>query len=100
VGDLDPLRVVGQFPLRFARSLLRLAVVLIPLYLVVLYVAGLVSDWLSDFSGLDARLGIVAVLVCAVLGTLLVIPTDGEIPVILALSAAGVLAGLRFWLLT
>jgi len=91
-GDPDPIRL-GQFPLRFARSLLRLAVVLIPLYLVVLYVVGFFSGWLSDFAGLDARLGIVAVLVCAVIGTLLVIPTGGEIPVILALTAVGVGAG-------
>lgn len=91
-GDSDP-DLVRQFPLRFARSLLRLAVVLIPLYLVVLYVVGLISGWLSDFSGLDARLGIVAVVVCAGVGTLLVIPTGGEIPVILALTAAGVGVG-------
>ncbi|MGH3282227.1 MAG: permease, partial [Trebonia sp.] len=75
------------------RSLLRLAVILIPIYVVVLYVLGFFSGWLSDFSGLDARLGIVAVLICAVIGTLLVIPTGGEIPVILALTAAGVTAG-------
>jgi hypothetical protein len=67
--------------------------VLIPLYLIVLYVVGFFSGWLSDFSGLDARLGIAAVLVCAVIGTLLVIPTGGEIPVILALTAAGAGAG-------
>jgi hypothetical protein len=91
-GDQDPLRL-GQFPLRLARSLLRLAVVLIPLYIVVLCVVGFFSGWLSDFAGLDARLGIVAVLACALLGTLLVIPTGGEIPVILALTAVGVGAG-------
>jgi len=90
--DPDPVRF-GQFPLRFARSLLRLAAVLIPLYLVVLYLVGFFSGWLSDFAGLDARLGIVAVLVCALLGTLLVIPTGGEIPVILALTAVGVGTG-------
>jgi uncharacterized membrane protein YraQ (UPF0718 family) len=91
-GDPDPVRL-SQFPARFARSLLRIALVLIPVYLVVLYVMGLVSGWLSDFSGLDARLSIVAVLVCAVIGTLLVVPTGGEIPVLLALTAAGVGAG-------
>lgn len=92
VGDPDPVRL-SQFPGRFARSLLRLAVILIPLYLVVLYIVGLFSGWLSDFAGLDAHLGILAVLICAVIGTLLVIPTGGEIPVILALTAAGVGAG-------
>ncbi|HEY1699926.1 MAG TPA: permease [Trebonia sp.] len=91
-GDPDPVRL-SQFPARFARSLIRIALVLIPVYLIVLYVMGLVSGWLSDFSGLDARLSIVAVLVCAVIGTLLVVPTGGEIPVILALTAAGVGAG-------
>jgi uncharacterized membrane protein YraQ (UPF0718 family) len=91
-ADPDPVRL-SQFPVRFARSLGRLAVILIPLYLVVLYALGFFSGWLSDFAGLDARLGIVAVLVCALLGTLLVIPTGGEIPVILALTAVGVGAG-------
>jgi uncharacterized membrane protein YraQ (UPF0718 family) len=88
----DPVRL-REFPLRFARSLLRLAVILIPAYVVVIFVLGYLSGWLSDFSGLDARLGIVAVLICAVVGTLLVIPTGGEIPVVLALTAAGVGAG-------
>lgn len=83
----------SQFPLRFTRSLLQLAAVLIPLYFAAVLVLGYFSGWLSDFSGLDARLGIAAVLVCAVIGALLVIPTGGEIPVILALSAAGVGAG-------
>jgi len=91
-ADPDPVRL-SQFPVRFARSLGRLAVILIPLYLVVVYALGFFSGWLSDFAGLDARLGIVAVLVCALLGTLLVIPTGGEIPVILALTAVGVGAG-------
>jgi uncharacterized membrane protein YraQ (UPF0718 family) len=91
-GDPDPARL-SQFPPRFARSLMRLAAVLIPLYLVVVYITAFLSGWLSDFSRLDARLGLAAVLVCAVLGTLLVIPTGGEIPVILALTAVGVGAG-------
>jgi uncharacterized protein len=88
----DPARL-GQFPLRLTRSLFRLAVVLIPVYVSAVLVLGYLSSWLSDFASLDARLGIAAVLVCAVIGTLLVIPTGGEIPVILALSAAGVSAG-------
>lgn len=91
-GPSDPVRF-SQFPGRFARSLLQLAVTLIPAYVLVLFILGYLSGWLSDFSGLDARLGIAAVLVCAVVGTLLVIPTGGEIPVVLALTAAGVGAG-------
>lgn len=91
-SDPDP-AAFGQFPLRFARSLLRLSLILIPAYIVVILVLGFLSGWLSDFAGLDARLGILAVLICAVIGTLLVIPTGGEIPVILALTAVGASAG-------
>lgn len=88
----EPLQL-SQFPLRFGRSLARMAVVLVPLYAVAVLAVGYVSGYLSDFAGLDARLGAVAVLVCAVIGTLLVVPTGGEIPVVLALSAAGLSAG-------
>lgn len=91
-GSADPDRL-SQFPARFARSLLRLAIILVPAYVITLFAVGCLSGWLSDFSGLDARLGVAAVLVCAVVGTLLVIPTGGEIPVVLALTAAGASAG-------
>ncbi|HKN96986.1 MAG TPA: permease [Pseudonocardiaceae bacterium] len=80
---------VADLPGRFLRSLARLAVVLVPEYLVVVLLVGLVSGWLADFAGLDQRLGVLAVVICAVVGTLLVIPTAGEIPVVLALAAAG-----------
>jgi uncharacterized membrane protein YraQ (UPF0718 family) len=91
-GPADPARF-RDFPLSFARTFALLAVILVPAYVAMVLVLGLVSGWLSDFSGLDARLGIAAVLVCAVIGTLLVVPTGGEIPVVLALTAAGVGAG-------
>ena len=76
----------SQFPFWFARSLLQLTAILIPAYVLVLFVFGCLSGWLSGFSSLDARLGIAAVLVCAVVRTLLVIPAGGEIPVVLALT--------------
>lgn len=88
----DPVRF-SQFPSRFVRSLLQLTAVLVPAYVIVLFLSGYLSGWLSGFSGLDVRLGAAAVLVCAVVSTLLVIPTGGEIPVVLALTAAGVGAG-------
>jgi uncharacterized membrane protein YraQ (UPF0718 family) len=88
----DPARL-RDMPWRFARSLSRFAIVLIPEYFVVVMVIGWLSGWWSAFATLNAKLGIVAVLICAILGTLLVIPTGGEIPVVLALAAAGVGAG-------
>lgn len=88
----DPVRL-REFPLRYLRSLTRFALVLLPEYVIVVLVVGALSGWLSDFSGLGARLGVLAVVVCAVIGTLLVIPTGGEIPVVLAVAATGLGAG-------
>lgn len=79
-----------DLPVRYLRSLFRFSVTLVPEYFVVVMLVGWLSGWLSDFSGLDARLAGLAVVICAVIGTLLVIPTGGEIPVILAMTAAGV----------
>jgi uncharacterized membrane protein YraQ (UPF0718 family) len=88
----DPARF-RDMPWQFVKSLLRFAIVLIPEYFVVVMVIGWLSGWWSAFATLDAKLGVLAVLICAILGTVLVIPTGGEIPVVLALAAAGVGAG-------
>jgi uncharacterized membrane protein YraQ (UPF0718 family) len=68
-------------------------VVFVPEYVVMVLVVGLVSGSLSAFGSVEQALGIFAVIVIAVVGTLLVIPTGGEVPVLLALSAVGVGAG-------
>lgn len=88
----DPVHV-SELPGRFMRSLVKFAVVLIPEYIVAVMVVGWLSGWMSSFENVLAQLGVLAVVAAAVVGTLLVIPTGGEIPVILALSAAGVGAG-------
>src|SRR5699024_11364006 len=51
------------------------------------------SPWLTGVYGLEAQLGVAVVLVVAIVGTLLVIPTGGEIPIILTLLPLGVGAG-------
>lgn len=79
-----------DLPGRYVRSLVRFTVVLVPEYAVVVLVLGLITATASDFGGLASRLGAAAVLVAAVSATLLVIPTGGEIPVIVAALAAGV----------
>ena len=85
---------LGQLPGRFLRSLLRLALVLVPEYAVVVLLVGAFSGWLSQFAGLSDHLGLLAVVVAAVIGTLLVVPTGGEIPVLLGLSALGAGSGM------
>lgn len=86
---------VPQFELRrapagFTRTLLRLAVTLLPEYLLVVFLLGLFRGWLFPLDASTAHLGVLAIVAAAVLGTLIVIPTAGEIPILQGLAAAGV----------
>ncbi|RBP61990.1 hypothetical protein DFO66_11721 [Brevibacterium sanguinis] len=85
-----PLR---SLPVRFARSLARFGLVLIPEHIVLVFLIGLVSPWLTGMYGLDAQVGALAIVLAVIVGTLLVIPTGGEIPIIVALLGVGVGAG-------
>lgn len=85
-GD-DP----GGAPRRFLSALLRLTVVLVPEYLLVVLLIGAFRGWLFPLGALSA--GVVAVVVAAAVGTLLVLPTAGEIPVLQGLALAGAAAG-------
>ncbi|WP_149263364.1 permease [Actinomadura sp. K4S16] len=80
-------------PRRFVRSLARLALTLVPEYAVVVFAVGALRGWLFPFDGTATHWGILTVVVAAVLGTLVVIPTAGEIPILLGLAAAGAGAG-------
>ena len=83
--------VLHDAPKRFVARLVRLTLTLIPLYVVTMLVFGVFRGWLFP---LDATTGIaLALLVAVTLGTLIDLPTAGEVPVLLALSAAGMHAG-------
>lgn len=73
---------------RFLRTLVRLSAVLLPEYLVVVLLLGGLRGWLFPAEAPDW--GLLAVLLFAVVGTLFVIPTAGEIPIIQGLALAGV----------
>ncbi|GAA1925392.1 permease [Brevibacterium antiquum] len=88
----EPSRL-SSLPQRYLRSLSKFTLILVPEHLALVFVIGLISPWLSGVYGLEAQVGALAVLIAAVVGTLLVIPTGGEIPIIIALLAAGVGAG-------
>ena len=90
--DPDPQRV-ADLPGRFVRTLARYLVILVPEYLLLVVLTGLFSGWLSDFAHLGAGAGPLALLLVGVVGALLVIPTGGEIPVVVGLTAAGAGAG-------
>ncbi|MGH9068884.1 MAG: permease, partial [Acidimicrobiales bacterium] len=78
---------------RFAAALVRLSVTLVPEYLAVVLLLGAFRGWLFPVAHGLASWGVAAVVVFALAGTLFVIPTAGEIPIIQGLLAAGVAAG-------
>ena len=75
---------------RFTKALARLSVRLLPEYAVVVMVLGAFRGWLFPEAGTLASWGVLAAVLLAVVGTLFVIPTAAEIPIIGALMAAGV----------
>lgn len=82
-------RTWAELGTRFVRTLGRYLLVLVPEYVVLVLATGLLSGWLSNFAGLDRAAGPLALLVVGLVGAALVIPTGGEIPVVVGLVAAG-----------
>lgn len=97
-AEAAPARVIDLAG-SYLRSLARFAVIMVPEYVLVVLLVGWLSTGLGSFETFDARLGVLAVAAAAVAGTLLVIPTGAEIPVILGLLSAGASAGMAGTLL-
>jgi hypothetical protein len=76
-------------PQRFGRALGRFALVLVPEYAVLVFAVGALRGWLFPLDGEAVTTTLVAVCVALVLGLVVVLPTGGEIPVLLALAAVG-----------
>ncbi|MGV9321910.1 permease [Streptomyces sp. NPDC003660] len=78
---------------RFVRTLTRMTLVLVPEYLAVVLLIGAFRGWLLPLArnGIGDGLPtvIAAMVVAAVLGTLFVIPTAGEIPIVQGLAVVG-----------
>ena len=86
-GDAD--EGLRAAPRRFARTLARMTLTLVPEYAIVVFAVGAFRGWLFPLDGNAAHWGILAVVLAAVLGTLVVIPTAGEIPILQGLTAVG-----------
>src|SRR3954447_4958234 len=100
-AQVAPADWFGTAPGRFGRTLGRLLVTLVPEYLVVVLAVGAFRGWLFPLGDGAVHGGVLVVLVAAVVGTLLVLPTGGEIPVLQGLALAGMsLGGLGALLLT
>ena len=83
---------LARAPGRFGRALARLAIVLVPEYLVIVFLVGAFRGWLFPI-GTATGTGLLVVLLAAVVGTLVIIPTAGEIPILQGLALAGVAVG-------
>jgi len=75
---------LAELPGRLLRSIARLVIVLVPEYLIVVFLLGLFGEPLGRVLGNG---GAAAVLIAAVVGTLLLLPTGGKIPILLGCSA-------------
>jgi uncharacterized membrane protein YraQ (UPF0718 family) len=82
----------GPVAVRFVKALLRLCLVLLPEYLVMVLVIGAGRGWLLTLIDPTHR-NLLVVVLAAVIGTFLVIPTAGEIPVLQGLALLGVSSG-------
>jgi uncharacterized membrane protein YraQ (UPF0718 family) len=78
---------------RFGRALGRLSITLVPEYCVVVLLIGGLRGRLFPAGDQLAAWGVLGVVLFAVAGALFVIPTAGEIPIILGLLAAGLGTG-------
>jgi uncharacterized membrane protein YraQ (UPF0718 family) len=81
----------GSLLARWWRELMTLAVRLLPEYLVLVFLLGAARAWL--FPVLGAHDGIGWIIAMALAGTLFVIPTAGEVPIVQAMFALGIGAG-------
>jgi uncharacterized protein len=78
---------------RWLGILARLAVWLIPEYVVLVLLLGAVRAWLFPYAGPEIGNDLGWILAFAVAGTLFVIPTAGEVPIIQAMLSLGVGVG-------
>lgn len=90
---LAPDAEVSSEPLliRWGREFMTLAIKLLPEYLVIVFLLGAARAWL--FPVLGAHDSLIWIGAMAIAGTLFVIPTAGEIPIVQAMLALGMGAG-------
>ncbi|GFG48628.1 permease [Mycolicibacterium agri] len=77
---------------KFTAALLRMGLILLPEYAVLVLLIGAGRGWLLTLLE-PSRLGLLLVVIAAVVGTLMVIPTAGEIPILQALALLGASSG-------
>jgi uncharacterized protein len=77
---------------RFVRALVCLCLVLLPEYAVIVLALGAFRGWVLTVTRLPHN-GLLLVVLAAIVGTLVVIPTAGEIPILQSLALVGASSG-------
>lgn len=93
VANSDSLDTESNTFLRWIDIFVRMAVRLIPEYVVIVLLLGAARAWLFPTIGPEIGNDIWWILTFAVAGTLFVIPTAGEVPIIQAMLSLGIGAG-------
>jgi uncharacterized membrane protein YraQ (UPF0718 family) len=89
--NAEPAPAQGSFLVRWWREFMTLAIKLVPEYFIIVLLLGATRAWL--FPELGAHDGILWIVAMALAGTLFVIPTAGEVPIVQAMLALGMGAG-------
>lgn len=93
-ADTDPsFFLPGQVLRRWARAFAGMALRLLPEYLVLVLLLGAARAWLFPVLDFSIDNSLVWIVGAALVGTLFVIPTAGEVPIVQALLALGVGVG-------
>ncbi len=78
----------------WVKTAAKFAMMIIPEWFVIVLALGAARAWLFPALGSELSFGIIALVLLAVAGTLFVIPTAGEVPVVQSLLVYGVAPGL------
>jgi uncharacterized protein len=89
VPDPAPPPAEQRVARRLLAALVRLGAVLLPEYALIVLLVGLFRGWLLPLGADATHVAALATVIAAVAGTLVVVPTGGEIPLITGLAAAG-----------
>lgn len=93
-ADMDPAGLHARpLLLRWARSFGRMALRLLPEYVILVLLLGAARTWLFPVMDMSMDNSLSWILGAAVAGALFVIPTAGEVPIVQAMLALGVAAG-------
>ena len=98
IADLSALEVAppppaGSLVVRWFQTLARLTVGLLPEYLIIVLVLGAARAWLFPATSLAAGNSLLVIVSLAIAGTLFVIPTAGEVPIVQTMLHYGIGVG-------